>query len=161
MATVEKGIVDIAGLRKRYGAKLTLRVSLDHWRADLHHEERGEGSFDETLVGLRWLRDEGIALAIAGRLRWSDEEADMREGYAALFSREGLRIDANDHGALVGLREHSCHVEHVLCFQPEIELFDDRLREQLHQRGRVRERRLDARPRERRRQTANPVVVVS
>src|SRR5262245_50075714 len=47
-------------LNRRYGEKLILRVSLDHWSADLHDEERGIGSFNETLTGLRWLRDEGI-----------------------------------------------------------------------------------------------------
>jgi hypothetical protein len=76
-----------AGLRnRRRHAKLTLRVSLDHWRADLHDEERGIGSFDETLKGLRWLRDQGIPIAIAGRLRWDDSDRGMRAGYAALFA---------------------------------------------------------------------------
>lgn len=91
----------IADLAKRYGARLTMRVSVDHWREDLHDEERGEGAFEETLTGLRWLRDQNVPLAIAGRLRWGDKDKDMRAGYAALFARENLKIDANDHAALV------------------------------------------------------------
>jgi hypothetical protein len=39
------------------------------------------------------------------------------------------------------LRERVGDVEHVLGLEPEVELLRDRLREQLHQRGRVRERR--------------------
>jgi hypothetical protein len=91
----------LSDLNARFGAKLVLRVSVDHWRADLHDEERGTGAFDETLQGLRWLRDHGIATAVAGRLRWGDDENAMREGYAALFVREALRIDAADRAALV------------------------------------------------------------
>lgn len=101
----------LADLQRRFGAKLVLRVSLDHWRQDLHDEERGEGSFEESLEGLRWLRDQGIALNVAGRLRWDDNDAAMREGYAALFAREGLAIDANDHGALVIFPEMDARVD--------------------------------------------------
>jgi hypothetical protein len=91
----------LAALARRHGARLTLRVSLDHWRADLHDAERGSGSFAETVDGLRWLRDQGISLAVAGRLRWVDGERDMRAGYAALFAREHLGIDVEDQTALM------------------------------------------------------------
>ena len=47
----------------------------------------------------------------------------------------------NDRGPLLGLGEHARDVEHVLGLEAEVELLDDRLREQLDQRGRVRERR--------------------
>lgn len=95
---VQKALAD---LNRCFGAKLVLRVSLDHWRQDLHDEERGAGAFEETLVGLRWLRDQGIATAVAGRLRWGDEERAMRDGFATLFARERLKIDATDHASLV------------------------------------------------------------
>jgi uncharacterized Fe-S cluster-containing radical SAM superfamily protein len=91
----------LVALHRAFGARLTVRVSLDHWRADRHDEERGSGGFDETLAGLRWLRDQGLSIAIAGRLRWGDSEADMRAGYAALFARERLALDADDHAALI------------------------------------------------------------
>ena len=88
-------------LHAQHGGRLTLRVSLDHWRADLHDEERGAGSFAETLAGLRWLRDRGIAFHVAGRRRWGDSESDLRAGYVALFARERLPILADDPAALV------------------------------------------------------------
>ena len=53
-------------LQQRHGRKLSLRVSLDHWREDLHDEERGPGAFRETLDGLHWLQGQGITTAIAG-----------------------------------------------------------------------------------------------
>ncbi len=91
----------LAALARAHGTRLTLRVSLDHWRAERHDEERGVGSFAATLAGLRWLRDHGVTLTVAGRLRWGDGEADLRAGYAALFARETLAIDAADPAALV------------------------------------------------------------
>jgi uncharacterized Fe-S cluster-containing radical SAM superfamily protein len=101
----------IAGLALRYGAKLSMRVSVDHWREDLHDEERGEGSFEETLIGLRWLRDRNIPLAVAGRLRWGDEDKEMRAGFAALFAREDLKIDASDPNALTLFPEMDARVD--------------------------------------------------
>ena len=47
-------------LQVEYGDKLTLRISLDHWDAIRHDEERGAGSFEKTIEGMRWLRDAGI-----------------------------------------------------------------------------------------------------
>jgi hypothetical protein len=92
---------DLRDLQRRFGPRLALRVSLDHWREDLHDEERGPGAFRETLDGLRWLQAEGFATAIAGRLRWGDADADMREGYATLFAREGLALDHGNPASLV------------------------------------------------------------
>jgi uncharacterized Fe-S cluster-containing radical SAM superfamily protein len=105
---VQKALVD---LHARFGAKLVLRVSLDHWRQDLHDEERGAGSFAETLEGLRWLRDTGITLNVAARLRWNDGEAEMRQGFAALFARERLAIDAHDPSALVIFPEMDARID--------------------------------------------------
>lgn len=105
---VQGALVD---LNARFGAKLTLRVSLDHWRPELHDEERGAGSFADTIEGLRWLRDQGIRIAIAGRLRWGDSDDEMRAGYGALFAREGLAIDIHDHAALVIFPEMDARVD--------------------------------------------------
>ncbi len=101
----------IADLTKRYGTKFSVRVSLDHWRQDLHEDERGPGSFEETLAGLRWLRDRNVATSIAGRLRWGDKDEDMRAGYAALFARENLKIDTADHAALVIFPEMDARID--------------------------------------------------
>jgi uncharacterized Fe-S cluster-containing radical SAM superfamily protein len=92
---------DLAALAARHGGRLTLRVSLDHYSPANHDAERGAGSFGITMKGLRWLRDAGIRSAVAGRTLWGEAEADARAGYAALFSAEGLAIDAADPNALV------------------------------------------------------------
>ena len=91
----------LADLNARYRDRLTIRVSLDHWRGDLHDEERGADGFAETLAGLRWLTEHDFRLAIAGRLLWGDSDAGMRKGYRRLFARERIPVHADDHAALV------------------------------------------------------------
>ncbi|NNL73675.1 MAG: radical SAM protein [Silicimonas sp.] len=93
-----------AGLRDlaaEFGERLTLRISLDHWDATRHADERGAGSFDATLEGMRWLRDAGIRMTVAGRALWHESDASARDGYAALYTREGFDIDASDPGETV------------------------------------------------------------
>jgi hypothetical protein len=80
---------------------LTMRVSLDHHTGAVHDAERGEGAWDKAWQGLRWLRDQGFCVAIAGRRLASEDEASARAAFAALFAAEGLSVDAFDPGALV------------------------------------------------------------
>ena len=92
---------DLLRLRWRYGERLVLRVSVDHFRPQLHEEERGRRSWAPTLQGLRWLSANGFALRVAGRLRWGDEDAAMRAGFRALFEAEGVAVDASSPTDLV------------------------------------------------------------
>ena len=91
----------LQALKEEFGAKLTLRVSLDHWNAVRHDEERGKGSFVKTIEGMRWLRDAGIRMTVAGRALWHESDSTARAGYAALYEREGFSIDASNPGETV------------------------------------------------------------
>ena len=84
----------IEHLQHRFGDRMTLRISLDHWSAALHDEERGTGSFGISLEGMRWLRDQGVRMIVAGRTMWGETESRARDGYAALYASEGFEIDA-------------------------------------------------------------------
>ena len=68
--------MDWPTLNAAYPGKMTLRISLDHHSAKMHDLERGDGSFEKTLIGMRWLRDAGIKMAVAGRTLW--DETDMQ-----------------------------------------------------------------------------------
>jgi MoaA/NifB/PqqE/SkfB family radical SAM enzyme len=57
----------LLALKAQYGERITLRVSLDHYEADLHDEERGQGSFAATLEGIDWLAQAGFKVSLAGR----------------------------------------------------------------------------------------------
>lgn len=88
-------------LARSYGDRLRLRVSLDHHAAAKHDEERGVGSFEIALSGLKAFAADGVALSVAGRSVWGESAAEARAGYAALFDRCGLPIDAASAGGLV------------------------------------------------------------
>ena len=91
----------LAALRAQLGARLTMRVSLDHYTQALHEAERGAKSWAKAVAGCRWLSDNGFRIAVAGRRLASESEATARAGYAALFTEFHLRIDAFDPAALV------------------------------------------------------------
>jgi len=92
-------------LRKQYGKRLTLRVSLDHYSQKLHETERGTLTWERTLEGLDWLSENNFRIAIAGRTCWNEDEDSSRAGYATLVQTRGWNIDPNDHAALVLLPE--------------------------------------------------------
>ncbi len=102
------GLVRLAA---EFGDRLTLRVSLDHFSARRHDAERGAGSFDKTLQGMAWLRDNGLRTSLAGRIEWSESEAGARAGFAALFAAHGFDIDAADPGRTVLFPEMDESVE--------------------------------------------------
>lgn len=92
---------ELAALVSEFGDRLTLRISIDHHSAEKHDEQRGAGTFETTLKGMRWLRDTGARMSAAGRSIWGEDEDESRAGFARLFARESLQIDADDPGALV------------------------------------------------------------
>lgn len=101
----------LQALQAEFADRLTLRISVDHFRADLHDLERGAGSFDKTLTGMKWLRDAGIRMAVAGRTVWGDSDADSRAGYAGFYARHGFDIDARDPAQTVLFPEMDDTVE--------------------------------------------------
>lgn len=98
-------------LQAAYPGKITLRISVDHFRADLHDAERGSGAFEKTLTGMRWLRDNGFRMAVAGRSVFGDSDAASRAGYAAFYAEHGFDIDAHDPGMTVLFPEMDESVE--------------------------------------------------
>ncbi len=77
-----------------HGDRLTMRVSLDHHSRAVHEAERGAGTWDKAVDGLKWLSDHGFRLAVAGRRLGGESEAKARAGYTRLFAELGVRIDA-------------------------------------------------------------------
>lgn len=91
----------LIGLRDRFGDRLTLRVSLDHFAEDLHDAERGAGSFEIAKKGIAWLGKQGFNVAIAGRTCWGEDENTARAGYARLARDLGLALDVDDASSLM------------------------------------------------------------
>ena len=91
--SIKIGLLD---LKEKYPGKLTLRISLDHYSAELHDQERGKGSCAVALKGMHWLQDNGFVMHVAGRTVWGDTDAQSRSGYEALFAEQGFDIDAQN-----------------------------------------------------------------
>lgn len=91
----------LLSLKERFGSQMTLRVSIDHYTRDLHEQERGNGSWEPMLLGLKWLSDNGFTIDIAGRTRWGEDEAELRRGYAQFFAKHTIKIDAESAKHLV------------------------------------------------------------
>jgi hypothetical protein len=90
----------LLGLRDRYGDRLTIRASIDHYGRAVHEAERGRRSWTPTIDGLKWLAANGFALAVASRRLSGEPEDELRRGFAELFAELDLAIDASDPVAL-------------------------------------------------------------
>jgi len=99
---VKRGLLDLAA---RFGRRLTIRVSLDHYTQVLHEAERGVRTWPRTVAGLDWLAQNGFRVAIAGRTCWNEGEEETRQGYARLIAERGWPVDPADRSALVLLPE--------------------------------------------------------
>jgi hypothetical protein len=101
----------LLALRAAHGQRLRIRVSLDHYRAARHEEERGAGTFDKTVEGIDWLSHHGFALALAGRTCWGESEAALRAGYRRLAGERGWKLNADDPTQLVLFPEMDARAE--------------------------------------------------
>ena len=91
----------LAELHRRFGGRLTIRVSLDHYSQPLHNLLRGKESWNKTMAGLGWLAETGIRVHIAGRTCWSESEDALRQGFQRMLAQAGIPVDAHDPAQLV------------------------------------------------------------
>ena len=91
----------LLALKERYGDRLTIRVSLDHYAQEQHEQIRGPRSWEPAIKGIRWLADNGFRLNIAGRTFWAEGQDRVHEGFRRLIQSEGWPIDPADPAALV------------------------------------------------------------
>lgn len=101
----------LLALRGAYGAKLVIRVSLDHYTREWHEQERGKRSWKPSIDGLKWLTANGFKLNVAGRLFSGEPEPVVRAGFARLFEAEAIAVNANDAGELVLFPEMDVNID--------------------------------------------------
>lgn len=92
---------ELLRLKGEYGDQMTLRVSIDHFKQELHEEERGDKSWKPMMLGIKWLSDNGFNIDIAGRTRWGEDEAELRNGFATFFKEHNIKINAHDQKQLM------------------------------------------------------------
>ena len=88
-------------MKNKYTDKISIRVSTDHFTKDIHQEERGDRSWDPMILGLKWLSDNSFDIHVAGRTFTHEDEEKLREGYAQLFEKHDINVDANDANSLI------------------------------------------------------------
>lgn len=101
MKPMRRHLAALLDLKARYGARLHLRVSLDHYTRERHEALRGKRSWMPAIEGVKWLSANGFAIAAAARLWTGEDEASVRNGFARLFAAEGIAIDAAAPASLV------------------------------------------------------------
>jgi predicted phosphodiesterase len=101
MRPMQRAKAKLIELNARLGERLTIRVSLDHFTAERHEDERGPGTYQPTLDGLVWLARHGFNVAVAGRTMWGEDAAAERDGYGRLFAAHAIPVDAHNPAALV------------------------------------------------------------
>jgi len=88
-------------LKERFGDRLELRVSIDHFTQAKHEDIRGPKTWGPMMDGMTWLSENGFNLAVAGRTLWNESENTARHGYAGLFKDHGIAVDHTNPGRLV------------------------------------------------------------
>ena len=66
------------------------RVSLDFPDRARHDKDRGEGSFDEALQGIRWLIEQGFKVSIARQTDPKEIPADIEAAFRGIFREWGI-----------------------------------------------------------------------
>ncbi len=85
---------ELTELNKAYPNKLTLRISLDHYTAEMHEVERGPKTFNRTLVTMKKLFDMGLNIAVAGRSLANESSIEALTGYQSILDEYeiGIRV---------------------------------------------------------------------
>lgn len=69
------------------------RVSLDYPDAARHDVDRGAGSFEEALQGIRWLHDNGFEVSIARQMEDGEDEQAVEAAFRRIFRHNGIPED--------------------------------------------------------------------
>lgn len=83
----------------QYESKLHIRISLDHYSKQVHENERGQNTFDKTILEIKWLVDNGFKVSIAGRSLV--DENNSIELYQKLFNDKDINLQLKEFDNIV------------------------------------------------------------
>ncbi len=89
---LKKHQMALLDFKNKFPDKFKIRVSLDHYTKEIHEKERGENTFDETLLNISWLMDNGFTVSIAGRSLFKEDQNLVILGYQSLTSVQSIVI---------------------------------------------------------------------
>jgi organic radical activating enzyme len=102
---------ELLDIKSRHPDALSIRVSMDHYSQQKHELERGEGTWEPMLKGLKWLAENNFRTTVAGRSCWDEVEQQSRLEYGKLFAGQGIPISASDPSSLVLFPEMDAHLD--------------------------------------------------
>ncbi len=91
----------LLALKENYNDRMSFRVSLDHYTQQLHDAERGAKSWDNALIGLDWLSENGFNLMLAGRTIFGEDQDKAKQGYSDLVAEQNWPVNVNDKASLM------------------------------------------------------------
>ena len=94
---IKKYYQSLIALQKEFGDQLKIRVSLDHYSQEIHERERGEGTFQETLMSMKWLVDNKFHTSIAGRSLKMESSEVVLNSYQVLLNNFNIQLNL-EHG---------------------------------------------------------------
>lgn len=92
---IDRYFDDLTELNQNYPGKFSLRVSLDHYTAEIHDKERGSGTFTRTLNTIKKLTDLGLDISIAGRSLAHESRVQALAGYQNLLDEYDIDLDVS------------------------------------------------------------------
>lgn len=104
---IDRYFDELTKLNKKYSGKLSLRISLDHYTAEVHESERGPKTFDRTLITTKKLVDAGFNVSIAGRSLAKESVADALVGYQNVLNTYEIDLFVADGSNMVIFPEMS------------------------------------------------------
>lgn len=72
---------------------IAFRVSIDYPDAALHDEGRGEGSFEQSMQGLKLLQSLGFKVSVARQAKKDEDKIAVDSAYRSIFRSYGLSDD--------------------------------------------------------------------
>jgi len=69
------------------------RISIDHPTAAGHDAGRGEGTFEQALIGLKMLHDAGFGVSVARHMAKDEDSDAVEQSYRRLLVERGLPAD--------------------------------------------------------------------
>ena len=88
---IDRYFDELIRLQSNYPEQLFLRVSLDHYTAEIHEQERGTKTFVRTLNTIKKLVDDGFNVSLAGRSLANESKNDALLGYQSTL--ESVKIN--------------------------------------------------------------------
>lgn len=92
---IKKHQDELLKIKDQYGDKLKLRISLDHFTAKIHDQERGKGAFQKTIEQMKWLYDKSFDISIASRSLSDESEEESIMGHKEMLKSYDMELDLN------------------------------------------------------------------